>query len=351
MRFREQDGMEGGAALVRTAYDAGVNYFDTAIGYGKSEEIFGLAFKMMSQTRKERPFYVASKTFAADESSVRKELDISLKRMGLEYLDFYHVWCVMSPEAWRDRKSKGVLQAFEKIRGEGLIRNIVVSSHMTGADIGSMLDDYDFKAVLLGYSAMNFAYREAALEAAARKKMGVVVMNPLGGGVIPQNPDRFGFVKTRPDETVTTGAIRFLLNDRRISTVLVGFSTPEQVAEAVSAADGFRPIPPETIERIRAEVKSSFNEMCTGCGYCDDCPEKIPIPKLMDAYNHYMFSGNYQDILNRLNWHWGIQASDGSWNNCTECGQCESACTQHLPIIRRLKEIGAEIDRISQTKA
>lgn len=344
MRFPDGDDVDGAATLVKAAYDAGINYFDTAIGYGKSEERFGAAFKEMLKTREARPFYVSSKTFAADESSVRKELDTSLKRMGLDYLDFYHVWCVLSPAAWKERKAKGVLQAFEKVKAEGLIKHIVVSTHMAGTDIGSMLNDYPFDGILLGYSAMNYAYREAGIAAAAAKGMGVVVMNPLGGGIIPRHADRFGFVKSRPEETVVEGALRFLLNDPRITVALVGFSTLQQLAEAIRAVDGFQPIAESKIKQIREGVREAFNELCTGCRYCDQCPEEIPIPKLMDAYNQYMLSGNTQDMINRLRWHWGI-LSDSPWKRCVECGKCEAECTQHLPIIQRLKEIGAEAER------
>ncbi|MCX7934617.1 MAG: aldo/keto reductase, partial [Planctomycetota bacterium] len=90
------------AALVQAAYEAGVNYFDTAIHYPNSEEIFGAAFKEMKKSRAQRPFYVATKTFGADESSVRKDLEVSLKRLGLERIDFYHIWCVLSPQAWQE---------------------------------------------------------------------------------------------------------------------------------------------------------------------------------------------------------------------------------------------------------
>jgi uncharacterized protein len=344
MRFPDHEDVDGAATLVKAAYDAGVNYFDTAIGYGKSEELFGAAFKEMQKTRAAKPFYVSSKTFAADEASVRKDLDTSLKRMGLNYLDFYHVWCVMSPDAWKERKTKGVLQAFEKIKAEGLIKHIVISTHMAGADIGGMLNDYPFDGILLGYSAMNFAYREAGIAAAAAKGMGVVVMNPLGGGIIPRHADRFGFVKSRPEETVVEGALRFLINDPRITVVLVGLSTLQQLDEAVRAFDGFQPIAGSRMKKIRAGVKQAFNELCTGCRYCDQCPEGIPIPKLMDAYNHYMLSGKPQDMLNRLRWHWSINPPDAPWKRCVECGKCEAECTQHLPIIQRLKEIGAQAD-------
>ncbi len=47
MRFNDQNDKDYCASLVKAAYDAGINYFDTAPGYGKSEELFGVALKEM----------------------------------------------------------------------------------------------------------------------------------------------------------------------------------------------------------------------------------------------------------------------------------------------------------------
>jgi len=195
MRFRDQENRDECADIVYKAYDRDINYFDTAIGYGKSEELFGEAFKEMKKTRGNKPFYVSSKTFAKTADAVRHDLETSLARMGLDYLDVYHVWCVMSLDDYYQRKSAGVLDVLEKLKEEGLIKHIAVSTHMTGGDVGVMMKDYPFEGVLLGYSAMNFAYREKGLDAASRLNRGVIVMNPLGGGLIPRNPRIFDFIR------------------------------------------------------------------------------------------------------------------------------------------------------------
>jgi uncharacterized protein len=348
MRFKDQQDVDGCAALVRAAYDAGINYFDTAIGYGESEALFGAAFKDMLKTRAEKPFYVSTKTFKSDYDSVRAELETSLTRMGLDAIDFYHMWCVMSPDAYHKRKAEGTLEAFQRLKEEGLIRHICMSTHMAGEDIGPVLEDFPFAGVLLGYSAMNFPYREAGLDAAARLGRGVVVMNPLGGGIIPQHTERFEFVRTRDDETVVDGALRFLLDDTRITVALVGFSSTEQVRDAMRAVDGYRPIPPAERDRMRSGLNAFFNVLCTGCRYCDHCPEGIPVPRYMDAYNHYLLSGDIQTLVQRLRFHWGIK-DDAELKRCTLCGRCEEACTQKLPIRDRLKEIRAAFAAAART--
>jgi uncharacterized protein len=346
MRFEshEPKDWDAGAAVVKAAYAAGINYFDTAPGYGKSEDIFGVALRDMLKTRAERPFYVASKTFGADEDAVRRDLDTSLQRMGLDSIDFYHMWCLITPDSYAKRKR--ALKAFEKVKEEGLVKHICVSAHMTGGEIGDLLRDYPFEGVLLGYSIMNFAYREAGIQAAADLNRGVVCMNPLGGGLIPQHPERFDFVRSRGELSLVENAIQFLIDDPRITVALVGLANEAQVREAVHAVETFQPLAPGTIERVRRSMSDAFNAMCTGCRYCDDCPQGIPIPKLMEAYNHTLLSGDPATAVKRLKMHWGIKPGDTALlEQCVECGQCEAACTQKLPIVERLKALRSAMEQ------
>jgi predicted aldo/keto reductase-like oxidoreductase len=351
MRFEAKDDRDTCASLVKAAYDAGINYFDTAPGYERSEEIYGIAIKEMQKTRAEKPFYISTKTMKADPGQIRKDLETSLKRLNLDCIDFYHVWCIMSLDAYNNRKAKGVLKEFERLRTEGLIKHICVSTHMTGVDISKMLNDYPFEGVLLGYSAANFAYREEGLVAAAKLNRAAVIMNPLGGGTIPQNPDRFDFTKTRTGETVAEAAIRFLLNDARVTIILIGLGSIAHLREAISAVDGFKPIPQETIKKIRSSLSLAFNELCTSCCYCDNCPQDIPIPKLMDVYNRYVLTGRHMELINHIRYYWSIGLKDELLRRCNACGRCEEACTQKLPIIDRLKIIKSEVEKFLKAEA
>lgn len=344
MRFPDENDIEGCAALVTAAHEAGINYFDTAPGYGKSEEIFGAAFREMLPKRQNSPFFVSTKSNKTEPDAIRRDLETSLTRMGLDHVDFYHMWCVMSPESYGNRVAGGALKEFERLKDEGLIRHICISTHMRGEDIGPVLRDYPFDGVLLGYSAMNFAYRDQGVQTAADLGRGVVVMNPLGGGIIPQNPDRFGFIKTREGETVVEGALRFLLSDPRITVRLVGFSSQAHIGEAISAVDGFRPLPEETRQKVMKGLADSFDSLCTSCGYCDNCPQGIPVPKLMEACNHYILKGTGSELLIRLRYHWGVHDLE-YLDRCTRCGQCEEACTQKLPILERFDLIRREWEK------
>ncbi len=339
MRFGAVDDRDACTAMMVQAAESGINYFDTAPAYFgvKSEIAFGHGFAELR--RRNLPFYSSTKTFQSTEKGIRKEIEAQLKRLGLSTIDFYHVWCITSLEEWRTRRKEGVIQVFRKLKEEGLIRHVCVSSHLIGDDIRELLMEGVFEGVLFGYSAYNFNVREKAFEAITAHDLGCVVMNPLGGGIIPSHPSLFSFLSTHPGETVVQGALRFLFSHEKITCSLVGFSTVEQVREAATAIDGFVPLSTAGIEKIKASLGPSFVDLCTGCQYCDSCPEGIPIPKLMEAWNHGKLYGRSAAITERLGWHWSVSPSEAA--RCTECGQCEKLCTQHLPIISRMAEIAA----------
>jgi predicted aldo/keto reductase-like oxidoreductase len=71
----------------------------------------------------------------------------------------------------------------------------------------------------------------------------------------------------------------------------------------------------------------------------------------MDSYNHYVLTGKINDVIERLELHWGFKLEDDFLQNCTECGQCEEACTQKLPICERLKFIREEVKKHLASKS
>lgn len=342
MRLPSECPIEEAAAIVKAGFDAGINYFDTAPGYGRSEDVFGCAFKTMPRDR----FILSTKTNADSAEKARRDVENSLRRMGVDSIDILHMWCVMDMANYRHRVEHGVLDELIKMRDEGLVRHLAVSTHMNGEEMGGLFREYPFEGVLLGCSAINFPYRERGIAEAAERNMGVVVMNPLGGGLIPGHPEYFEYLKTSPEETVTEAALRFLIDDPAITVALVGLANEKQIAEAVRAVEGYRPLPPDYKDRLRSHTPEdgSLDKLCTSCGYCQPCPMKVPIVKLMDAYNHYILNDRTpNNITDRLNWHWGIRKGDPAVASCIECGCCESKCTQKLPIVSRLRTVAQSV--------
>jgi uncharacterized protein len=337
MRFRDIDNIDECVGMVVEAAKFGINYFDTAPAYfgPKSEQIYGRAFKEMKNLG--LAFFSSTKTSKSKQGDIRKEIENQLERLNLESIDFYHMWNVSNLENWHERKQDHILDTFIKLKEEGLINHICVSSHLIGDEIKELLNENIFEAVLFGYSAYNFTVRQKAFDAISKYDIGTVVMNPLGGGIIPQHPQVFDFIKTAPKQSIIEAALHFIFAHEKITTALVGFSTMEEIHQAVNAVENFQHISEQALSAIKSSASASFEGLCTGCQYCDNCPVDIPIPKYMESYNFKMLHGEDKQMLDRLKWHWDIPTD---WaNKCTECGQCEDICTQHLPIIDRLKEI------------
>ncbi|MBI9020866.1 MAG: aldo/keto reductase [Verrucomicrobia bacterium] len=336
MRFPEPKEIEKSAELVLYAHEKGITYFDTAPFYceDQSQQIFGRAFSRLPRDS----FVVSTKCGEADAAKVRRSLEESLDKLGVDKIDFFNVWGLRSGGDWETRKQGGAIDEMLKARDEGLIEHLVFSTHMTHAEAEEVFSKEVFEGVTLGYNAINFPFREQVVNSAGRHGLGVVTMNPLAGGLIPKHAERFDFIRSEDDPDVVSAALRFILSHPAVTCALVGFASPKEIDQAVAAVEAFRPLSAEHRETMKAQIEKSFEGLCTGCGYCLPCPQGLPIPRLMDAYNMRILQGSEpQHIADRLKWHWGLTPEAAE--PCTACGACEKACTQHLPIIQRLKEI------------
>ena len=340
MRFESPQDTDKGAATVLRAFEKGITYFDTAPGYceDQSEIIMGAAIREMKKSG--RPFTISTKSSKPKGSDVRAQMEESLRRLNVDTIDYYNCWYVLTLEDWERRKKGGAVDAILKAKEEGLIRHAVFSTHLSGPDIRRVIEEGVFEGVTLGYSAINFPFRQEGVEAAAENGLGVVVMNPLGGGLIPQNPESFDFLKVRPEQSMLEAALHFLLSDERITVPLVGFRNDDDVDTAVAALDSFVPYTDDEIAGIRSRVEKDLNAMCTSCMYCRGCPEDIKVWAFMEAWNHMKLSGG-ESVSDRLRFHWGVDIGD--LDRCTACGQCERACTQKLPILERFEELKAAV--------
>ncbi len=340
MRFEEPDDIEKSAEMLLHAFHKGINYFDTAPTYcgSNSEIIFGKAVKEMK--KEGIPFYISTKSNKPKASDLRRELEQSLERLNLDRIDFYHIWYVLTLEDWEGRKKDGAVAEILKARDEGLIKFPVFSTHLPGNEIRGVIEEGFFRGVTLGYSAINSPYREDGIKAAAENNMGVVVMNPLGGGTIIQNEETFSFLKVRENQSILEGALHFLMLDPRITVRLVGFRNIDDIDTAVSAVETFQPYTDEELAVIHNHVESDFNSLCTTCMYCNVCPVDIPVWKFVETANGLYFNTK-EKLKDRLKWHWGT--SIDVLDRCTECRQCEDACTQHLPILERFEALKEHI--------
>ena len=347
MRFDLKQSRHANADLLRYAVDQGITYLDTAPGYceDQSEDIFGLAISQMAAQREN--LYVSTKGMPEEFDTADKaiaQVEKSLTRLKTDYIDFYHVWCI---RRWSEyelaMRPGGQYDGLLQCKEQGKIKHIVVSTHLRGPEVGDLISSNEFEGVLLGVNILNFLYRWEGVRAAHKAGLGVVAMNPLAGGIIPQNEKSLAFLAGE-GETPTQAALRFCISCPQITITLNGFTTKEHIDMACNVADKANPFTDEDIKRIRRHVTDKMDKLCTGCGYCmGRCPVDIPISNFMQYYNEkLLMNKTEEEMIKQLDFQqkWQLLADrKANAADCVQCGRCEMACTQHLDIINRLGQV------------
>ncbi|MDR2641495.1 MAG: aldo/keto reductase [Planctomycetaceae bacterium] len=325
--------------LVLQAIELGINYFDTAPTYasGASEKILGTAF---AQTKKE--IFTVTKSMLSMEPTaddVLRRIEMSLKTLNVSRITFFHLWSLLNIQQYRqiivpDGPFEGALKAKDR----GLVEHICFSAHCSGDEVTEILHDGLFDGVTLGFNALNFHYRIDGLNKAYEMGLGVAVMNPLGGGLIPKNPDYFQFLQEER-YSIVDSALRFVASHKEVSTVLVGINNERDLLEGVQAFSEKNLLSEKKLEVLYSSVTNSLdNCLCTACGYCYGCPAGLPVSKLMSLYNEYILSNENIEHYHSRSYDW-YRISPLDTFSCIQCGKCEKKCTQHLPIIKRIAEM------------
>lgn len=352
MRFDKEIPEEQCIETIRYAnQEAGINYFDTAPRYNedRSEGIYGRAFKSMNR----QDFLVATKgpnEFTADE--ILQSIEQSLKRLNIDQIDFYFLWCIIYWEQYQKTKAKGAaLEGILKAKEQGLIKHIGVSTHMYSEGIKRLVDENIYEFIMIPYNALNFTQREDGLRYAKQYKLGTAVMNPLYGGVIPRFRDQINIYPTSKHSPIED-ALLFCYESPYIDVVLSGMNSQQNIDENAEIANRSKPINDQELNDRQARIESAFHGMCTSCGYCmRHCPEGIPIKSYMEVYNTYVLTQDLEATRERHNWYtkFGpLQNRQRNAGDCTACSACEPECTQYLNIPERLTWIDEHFEQESR---
>lgn len=352
MRFNPVDDEENAIKTIHRAVENGVNYFDTAPGYckDKSETYLGNALSLLPP-EKQQQLYLSTKTSIGDDPTaddVRRRIDDQLKKLKRDTIDFYTMWCIMDEDHYKKVLApggpyEGALQA----KKEGLIEHIVCSAHARSDEIAKIAADGCFEGITLGYNIINHTVRAEGIVAAAEQNMAVVVMNPLGGGMLCHSDEKLGFLKEDENDSIVAASLRFVFSNPHVTVVLSGMGTPEQVDFNAKVANSVKGPDPEMVQKIIAKYDKLGEAFCTACRYClEHCPEEIKINLYMTVWDRIRLG--MEDEAKRLyqifskdekTWFKGKKAA-----MCTQCGECETHCTQHLPLIEYLENVAEYFD-------
>jgi predicted aldo/keto reductase-like oxidoreductase len=334
--------------MIRYAIDNGVNYVDTAYMYhmGNSERIVGKAlqdgYRAKTRLATKLPAMIIK---SADQFD--KIFDEQLGRLQTDRVDFY-LMHGLHKETWTRIRDLGVLKWAEGRMAKGQIGNLGFSFHDEFKVFKEIIDYYDnwtFCQIQYNYVDVDNQAGRKGVEYAAGKGLGIVVMEPIRGGILakePPKPVAEVWGKAAEKRSYPEWALQWIWNQPEISVVLSGMSTMEQVVANVASAGRSGPGKLTTselslINRVRDAYRALSPVPCTGCRYCQPCPNGVLIPDIFQLYNEVVMYDAPQLGYFRYASPMGIKL-DNRADKCKECNECIELCPQKIEIPKWLKK-------------
>jgi aryl-alcohol dehydrogenase-like predicted oxidoreductase len=258
-------------AAIHRALELGVNWIDTAAqyGFGHSEQVVGRAIAGLDQRpyvftkggQPEGPGRTTIQSLRRD--SLRRELEGSLSRLGLDAVDLYQIHWPLPEEEIEEGWSTLV-----ELKDEGLVRHVGVSNFSV-AQLRRIQQIAPVETLQPPYSLIAREAEEEILPFAEREGIGVIVYSPMGSGLLTgamtrerlaalpeddwrkhdprfQEPgfsrdlalvDRMRTVAERRGASVGAVAVAWTLRNPAVDGAIVGFRRPDQVDPIVGAAN------------------------------------------------------------------------------------------------------------------
>ena len=341
--------------MVDLYMEAGLNYFDTAYVYhsGLSEVEAGEAIVK----RYPRESFTLATKLPAWELKSKDDRDRifneQLRRAGVDYYDFYLLHSV----------EDGNIDVYEKLdcftwgvnkKKEGKIKHFGFSFHGSPELLTKVLDahpEVEFVQIQLNYADWtNPVVQSGKLyEILHERNIPMIIMEPVKGGSLaalkPELEKKFKAV--RPEASIASWAFRFVASLPGVMTILSGMTHIDQMQDNISTFTNFEPLSEEertVVDDVRAIMLNIPLIGCTSCRYCcDGCPMHISIPDVFRAVNTMTL---YNETFRPKSFYRGLVSSgSGRASDCIGCGQCESVCPQHLPIIDLMRDAAEKLDK------
>ena len=337
---------------ILAAFNAGVNYYDTAYIYPGSEVCIGEIFERNNMRDKIKIATKLPQYLVGNRAALDKYFDEQKKRLRTDYIDYYLMHMLTDMKAWENLKKNGIEEWIKQKKLSGEIKSIGFSFHGNTEMFIKILNAYDWDFCQIQYNYLDDVSQAGVdgLHAAAAKGIPVIIMEPLRGGKLVSMlpPKAKQLIEKDPKKrTAAELAFRWLWDQSEVTCVLSGMNSVEmieencRVASEVQAGE-FDESDFELIDGIKAAIREKVKVGCTGCGYCMPCPKGVDIPGTFYHYNEMYTEGkssarfNYAQVV-------GIRKEPAFASQCIECGKCEQHCPQHLNIRQELKKADKEL--------
>ncbi len=269
-------GVTEAQAQIKTAFDAGVNFIDTANVYseGESEKIVGEALAKLGLPRED--LVIATKVrvrmgpqpnrVGLTRVHIMNEIHASLKRLQLDHVDLYQIHGVDQVTPLEE-----TLRALEDLVRSGKVRYLGLSNHaawqiMKGLGISERHGWNRFESIQAYYSIAGRELEREIIPVAQDQGLGILVWSPLAGGLLsgkfkedsngPEGARRTTFdfppvdrqrafraveamrpIAAAHNVSVARVALAWVLRQPAITSVTIGAKSQEQLADNLAASD------------------------------------------------------------------------------------------------------------------
>ncbi len=304
--------------LLRKAYEAGVNFFDTARSYSDSEEKMGLA---LADVREK--IFIATKTPSTTVEGFWKDLETSLRLLQTGYIDVYQfhnpAFCPKPGDG------TGLYEAMEEAKAQGKIRHIGITNHRLKVAEEAVRSGL-YETLQFPFCYLATEKERALVELCKAQNVGFISMKGLSGGLITNAAAAFAWQGAFDNTLPIWGVQREEELDEFLG-FMAAANPPSLDDPAIQAA----------IEKDRAELTGNF---CRSCGYCLPCPANINIPQC----------ARMSQLIRRspsANWLTpDAQQMMLNIENCVNCGHCKNHCPYELDTPALLRQNLADYKNI-----
>ncbi|HIE29808.1 TPA: hypothetical protein EYP66_21270 [Candidatus Poribacteria bacterium] len=325
-----------GLAPLNRAFELGVNYIDTASGYGRGNSertlseflkehrkdvIVATKWSGLLGYKKEEPHITTTK------EELIKSTEDSLSRMQTDVIDVIQIHGAKMAE---QVNAPVVQEAFDELKKAGKVRFLGVTTHTNQHKvINAAVKSGAYDVVLVAYNFMSPKNHKEALDNAKKANVGVVIMKAV-------KALRPLAKSTTPKSVLFQGALKWILEHDSVSNIIPTMASVQEVEEDIVAVS--KKMSYGQRRALQFYAQAIDRDYCRMCGTCtENCPRGVEVTDILRYRTYYVADGDTAGATSLYR----SLTKDQTVANCDKCGVCNDACPYHLDVVEKLYQAHA----------